>query len=107
MIEVLVGVFGLLFLGTAHAAAQQSPPDGQEPWSIETANPDGTPTIQFEHEATEGTWMSVDVSPDGKKVAFDLLGHIFEMPISGGTAIALTEVGQAARYHREPSVTKP
>jgi imidazolonepropionase-like amidohydrolase/Tol biopolymer transport system component len=37
-----------------------------------------------------GTWMSVDVSPDGKEIAFDLLGDIYAMPISGGDARALT-----------------
>lgn len=32
----------------------------------------------------EGTWMSLDVSPDGKTLAFDFLGDIFTMPITGG-----------------------
>ena len=42
------------------------------------------------YDATEGTLISVDVSPDGKKIAFDLLGHIYIMPVSGGKAIAIT-----------------
>ena len=37
----------------------------------------------------EGTWMNLDVSPDGKQVVFDLLGDIYIMPISGGKAKAL------------------
>ncbi|OWQ92984.1 hypothetical protein CDN99_00270 [Roseateles aquatilis] len=37
-----------------------------------------------------GTWMSVDVSPDGKQVVFDLLGDLYVMPIAGGEAKALT-----------------
>lgn len=37
----------------------------------------------------EGTWMNLDVSPDGKTIAFDLLGDIYTMPISGGKATAL------------------
>ena len=37
-----------------------------------------------------GTWMSLDVSPDGKKIVFDLLGDLYVMPITGGRAKALT-----------------
>jgi imidazolonepropionase-like amidohydrolase/Tol biopolymer transport system component len=37
----------------------------------------------------EGTWMNLDVSPDGQTIAFDLLGDIYTMPISGGQATAL------------------
>lgn len=35
---------------------------------------------------TEGTWMSLDVSPDGKQIVFDMLGDIYIMPITGGEA---------------------
>ena len=39
----------------------------------------------------EGTWMDVDVSPDGKTIAFDLLGDIYTMPIAGGTPTRIAE----------------
>ena len=39
---------------------------------------------------SEGTWLSVDVSPDGATLVFDLLGDIYTMPIAGGTAVRLT-----------------
>ncbi|PHR61352.1 MAG: amidohydrolase [Robiginitomaculum sp.] len=38
-----------------------------------------------------GTWMSLDISPDGKTIAFDLLGDIYTMPISGGTPKAIAK----------------
>ena len=34
----------------------------------------------------EGTWMSVDVSPDGSTIVFDLLGDIYTVPVAGGKA---------------------
>ncbi|MGH7679221.1 MAG: amidohydrolase family protein [Gemmatimonadaceae bacterium] len=40
--------------------------------------------------ATEATWMSLDVSPDGKTIVFDLLGDLYTMPIAGGKAAQLT-----------------
>ncbi|MEP5568035.1 MAG: amidohydrolase family protein [Halioglobus sp.] len=39
---------------------------------------------------TEGTWMSLDVSPDGSTIVFDLLGDIYSLPIEGGQATAVT-----------------
>ena len=39
-------------------------------------------TIRFTTD--EGTWMSLDVSPDGQTIVFDLLGDIYTLPIAGG-----------------------
>ena len=41
--------------------------------------------------ATRGTWMSLDVSPDGQTIVFDLLGDLYTLPIAGGTATRITE----------------
>ena len=38
----------------------------------------------------EGTWMSVDVSPDGQTLVFDLLGDLYTLPITGGKATRIT-----------------
>lgn len=57
-------------------------------------------TRQIEFQATEGTWMSVDVSPDGRWIVFDLLGHIYRLPAGGGEAECLTQdSGIALNYH--------
>ncbi|HWA95055.1 MAG TPA: amidohydrolase family protein [Terracidiphilus sp.] len=43
-----------------------------------------TRTVSFDTD--EGTWLSLDVSPDGSTIVFDLLGDIYTLPIAGGTA---------------------
>src|SRR5271155_105423 len=45
-------------------------------------------TIEF--TADEGTWVSLDVSPDGKTILFELLGDLYTVPIAGGEAKAIT-----------------
>ncbi|MEK6596911.1 MAG: hypothetical protein AABY91_01160, partial [Gemmatimonadota bacterium] len=40
--------------------------------------------------ATKGTWISLDVSPDGQTIVFDLLGDLYTLPIAGGKASRLT-----------------
>jgi Tol biopolymer transport system component len=45
-----------------------------------------TPARSVEFTTDEGTWMSVDVSPDGKTIIFDLLGQLYTVPIEGGEA---------------------
>jgi Tol biopolymer transport system component len=42
-------------------------------------------------KTSEGTWMSLDVSPDGKTIVFDFLGDIFTMPVKGGKPVAFTK----------------
>jgi Tol biopolymer transport system component len=63
-------------------------------WVTEIVAQGGLPleparTIRFETE--EVTWMSLDVSPDGGTIVFDLLGDLYTLPISGGRAMRITE----------------
>ena len=44
------------------------------------------PTRKIEFTTDEGTWMSLDVAPDGKTIVFELLGDIYTLPIGGGEA---------------------
>src|SRR5260221_4949672 len=41
---------------------------------------------KVEFTTDEGTWLSLDVSPDGKTIAFELVGDIYTLPIEGGQA---------------------
>ena len=55
-------------------------------WDVN--NPDGPyKTVQF--TTSEGTWMNLDLSPDGKTIVFDLLGDIYTVPVTGGSATLL------------------
>jgi hypothetical protein len=55
--------------------------NGEDEWDV-TEHLAETKQVSF--ETTEGTWMNLDVSPDGEKIVFDLLGNIYVMPIEGG-----------------------
>src|SRR5215470_13980464 len=46
---------------------------------------------------SEGTSMSVTVSPDGRTLAIDLQGSIWTVPASGGAATRITDVFNDAR----------
>ena len=69
--------------------AAQDPPDsktGKKEWDI---NQPLGPAKKIAFETSEGTWIDVDVSPDGKRIVFDLLGDLYATPIEGtGTGLA-------------------
>jgi Tol biopolymer transport system component len=48
------------------------------------------PTRTLEFTTTEGSWISVDITPDGRTLVFDLLGDLYTMPAAGGRATPLT-----------------
>ncbi|HSJ11414.1 MAG TPA: amidohydrolase family protein [Gillisia sp.] len=56
------------------------------------------PERNISFTTNEGTWISLDVSPDGKQIVFDMMGDIYSIPISGGKAKKLTK-GMAYEVH--------
>ena len=79
-----------LFLGFATLLAQDKK---QEIDSTKKA----TKELPLEPERTisfttkEGTWLSLDVSPNGKTIIFDMMGDLYTIPISGGKATKITD----------------
>src|SRR5687767_4807454 len=69
------------------AAAQETPVTPAR-WDVTQAR--GT-TRQIDFTTTEGTEISVDLTPDGRWIVFDLLGHVYRMPATGGQAESLTQ----------------
>lgn len=55
-------------------------------WAGASAPPPSVATTETTLTLREGSWMNVDVSPDGRTVVFDLLNDIFVMPAQGGEA---------------------
>tara|TARA_R110000751_G_scaffold2018_9_gene9155 strand:+ start:91712 stop:95038 length:3327 start_codon:yes stop_codon:yes gene_type:complete len=74
----------------APATANPAADDGEaEKWDV-TA-PRGATIRQVPIRTDEGTWMDVDVSSDGRMLAFSLLGDVYTMPITGGTPTRIAE----------------
>ena len=73
----------------APAVPQAAPGAGEEKWDI--TNPRGATIRQVPIRTDEGTWIDVDVSPDGRTLAFALLGDIYTMPIAGGRPTRIAE----------------
>jgi Tol biopolymer transport system component len=49
---------------------------------------------------SEATWLSLDLSPDGRTIVFELLGDLYTLPVTGGEATRITS-GQA--YDMQPA----
>lgn len=82
-----LGLGGVLHTPTAHSADPGTPAAPKKTWNVN--QPPG-PSRQVSIDTRSGSWMSVDVSPDGKQLVFDLLGDLYLLPMAGGEARALT-----------------
>lgn len=68
----------------------QNPEDHAMDWDVEGSQWDEWPTRTIRFETDEGTWMNLDVSPDGHYIVFDLLGDIYRVSMAGGEAELLS-----------------
>ena len=76
-------------LGAGHVMAQGTPPDTTRRTAPESDLP-LIPTRPLKFTTDEGTWMSLDLSPDGRTIVFDMLGDLYTIPASGGAATRIT-----------------
>lgn len=47
-------------------------------------------TEKLSFRVDEGSWMSLDITPDGETIVFDLLGDLYRLPLAGGEATRIT-----------------
>ncbi|MEO6547822.1 MAG: amidohydrolase, partial [Ferruginibacter sp.] len=79
--RLISAVFFILLITTLTAQDKKK-------WDVN--HPEG-PYKDVSFTVSEGTWMNLDISPDGKEIVFDLLGDIYSMPITGGKAKVLRQ----------------
>jgi imidazolonepropionase-like amidohydrolase/Tol biopolymer transport system component len=98
----LFALLGLFLMCTAFAQDKKT----TEKWDV--SNPKGDFNYKNHSFTTnEGTWMNLDVSPDGKMIVFDMMGDIYTIPVTGGTAKALrTGIPFEIQPHFSPDGSK-
>ncbi|WOX03992.1 amidohydrolase family protein [Microbulbifer pacificus] len=82
----LIGSAGIALALPFAAQAEESAKDADK-WDV------NNPPYEFKSvplDTRETTWSNLDISPDGKSIIFDMLGDIYEVPVAGGEARALT-----------------
>lgn len=83
-----LALFAPLGAGAAKAKKAGKDKEEEKTWDVSAAA-GYSATVKI--DTTETTWSSVDVSPDGRTVLFDMLGDLYTVPLEGGEARALTQ----------------
>lgn len=85
--------FGVIALCTAafcsqiSIAAEEKETDKPK-WDV--LNPK-LPLHKLAIDTDQTTWSSLDITPDGKTIVFDMLGDLYTVPLTGGKATSLTQ----------------
>ncbi|MEL6110558.1 MAG: amidohydrolase, partial [Planctomycetota bacterium] len=80
MTRFLLGLSFCSFLSIPSLVFADETTNKPEVWDLE--EPPG-PAAEQKIDCDTGTWINLDVSPDGKQIVFDLLGDLYLMPITG------------------------
>ena len=93
-------------VGAAGTVPGQEPKPGQKPENDRKKADKNElplePARTLEFETDEGTWISLDVTPDGQAIVLELLGDIYKVGIAGGEATRLT---QGVPFDSQPRVS--
>lgn len=79
-LRALLPVLLLLSACSLMSQADESQDTETKEWDVD--HPPG-PVSNQSLNTDEGTWITVDVSPDGQEIVFDLLGDLYVMPVAG------------------------
>ena len=91
-------VIGLCLLpGPARFSAQEKQEEGGDKKEKKDLPLEPDRTIDF--ETSEGSWISLDVAPDGRAIVFELIGDLYTLPISGGAA---TRIASGLNFDSQP-----
>lgn len=90
-----------LALSSANLFAKETSESEEENKAWDVLNPP-FPLKDIAINTDEITWSSLDVTPDGKDIFFDMLGDIYKVPLSGGDA---TPVLEDFAWNIQPSVS--
>jgi len=86
--RLLYTILILTFTLTLHAQKKKDKKEEETKWDVSNPGDDfNYKTHSF--TTNEGTWMNLDVSPNGQTIVFDMLGDIYSIPITGGKAKVL------------------
>ena len=95
--RTLVAVAGLVLILAEQASLQEKPAGGKSGAAAAKETKKEKKDLPLEADRTiafttdEGSWISLDVAPDGKQIVFELLGDLYTLPIGGGDAKRITD----------------
>jgi Tol biopolymer transport system component/imidazolonepropionase-like amidohydrolase len=96
---VIAAVFAIPHAQSTSTKATVDQQTESKKWDV-TA--DLGPVQKIAFDTSEGTWMNVDVSPDGRRIVFDLLGDIYTMPVGGTVASQATRITGGPAFDMQP-----
>ena len=90
--------FVLILLVATTIVAQEKVDEKKDSTKVATKELPLEPERKLSFNTQQGTWMSLDVHPNGKEIIFDMMGDLYTIPIFGGKATKITN-GMAYDVH--------